>query len=361
MAADRVVTLTEATGAALKAAEGRATMTALLAVALLMGSGAAGAPPPSVTPEVAATLAEARALINQGKPKEALGKLAPLDPQEPRVAYLQGIAYYHVDDHVKAIEKLKGVVDTLTGDKLEHQEAVQVLGLSLYLAGHLAESVPYLEQTRAWAADNPQLAYILGNAYLLTRKPAEGRASFARLFGVPPESAAAHLLAAQMMVRLELEEPAEAELKKAIEKDPRIPQAHYLLGQAAIFRGQFEEARALLEKELELSPGHAMALYRLGDAYTREARWDEAISALQKSIWLSPYFSGPYILLGKAYMKKGQAATAEGMLRRALEYDPNNKAAHYLLGQLLRQAGRTEEAQKELEIAEKLQAEPERR
>jgi Flp pilus assembly protein TadD len=60
-------------------------------------------------------------------------------------------------------------------------------------------------------------------------------------------------------------------------------------------------------------------------------------------------------------MKKGQPATAEGMLRRALQYDPNNKAAHYLLGQLLQQTGRTEEARRELEIAEKLQAEPERR
>ena len=49
------------------------------------------------------------------------------------------------------------------------------------------------------------------------------------------------------------------------------------------------------------------------------------------------------------------------MLRRAIEYDPNNKAAHYLLGQLLQQTGRAEEAKAELAIAEKLQAEPERR
>ena len=60
-------------------------------------------------------------------------------------------------------------------------------------------------------------------------------------------------------------------------------------------------------------------------------------------------------------MKKGQPGTAEGMLRRAIQYDPNNKAAHYLLGQLLQQAGRADEAQRELAIAEKLQAEPERR
>jgi Flp pilus assembly protein TadD len=48
------------------------------------------------------------------------------------------------------------------------------------------------------------------------------------------------------------------------------------------------------------------------------------------------------------------------MLRRAIQYDPNNKAAHYLLGQLLQQAGRTEEAQRELETAERLQGTNER-
>ena len=49
-------------------------------------------------------------------------------------------------------------------------------------------------------------------------------------------------------------------------------------------------------------------------------------------------------------------AAAEGMLRRALGYDPNNKTAHYLLAQLLQQLGRAEEAKKEFEIAERLQA-----
>jgi Flp pilus assembly protein TadD len=70
---------------------------------------------------------------------------------------------------------------------------------------------------------------------------------------------------------------------------------------------------------------------------------------------VSPFYSAPYILLGRAYTKQGQAAMAEAMLRRAIEYDPNNKQAHYLLGQLLQQTGRSEEARKELELAERLQ------
>jgi tetratricopeptide (TPR) repeat protein len=327
------------------------------ALALLAALAATASPPP----DVPAVLAEARALLNRGQPAAAIQKLLPLDRQDPRVAQLLGVAYYHTDDHVRAVELLTPVAGKLEAGSPEQREAEQVLGLALYLAGKLPESIPHLEKTRAWAADNIELLNVLGNAYVQTRQPAKAREAFARLFRVAPDSAAAHLLAAQMMVRLEFEEMARAELEAAIARDPRLPQARYLLAQSAIFRARFDEAIALLERELEVNPGNAMALYRLGEALSRQNRWDDAVAALQKSIWLQPYFSGPYIVLGRAYMKKGQPATAEGMLRRALQYDPNNKSAHYLLGQLLQQAGREDEARRELEIAERLQGEPERR
>jgi tetratricopeptide (TPR) repeat protein len=94
----------------------------------------------------------------------------------------------------------------------------------------------------------------------------------------------------------------------------------------------------------------------MGDAYARQLQWDQALDALQRSVWLNPYFSGPYILMGKAYQAKGDRGAAEGMLRRAVSYDPNNKAAHYILAQVLQQLGRAEEAKKEFEIAQRLQA-----
>jgi tetratricopeptide (TPR) repeat protein len=301
---------------------------------------------------------EARALLDAGKPKAAIEKLEGLDLGDPRVAQVAGVAYYHADDPVRAIELLRPTVGLFPPDSREGREAVQVLGLSLYIAQHLPEAILYLEKTRAWAPDNLELLYVLGNAYVQTRQPEGARSCFARLFRVAEDSAAAHLLTAQMMVRLEFEELAEAELRKAVAKDPRLPQVHFLLGQAALFRSRWDEAVALMQKELEVNPGSAMALYRLGEIYTRQSRWDEAIAALQKSLWINPAFSGPYILLGKAYTKKGQTATAEGMLRRAVEYDPNNKSAHYLLAQLLQQTGRVDEARKEFEIAERLQDAP---
>jgi tetratricopeptide (TPR) repeat protein len=305
------------------------------------------------------TTAAARKLIDAGRPREAVAKLEALgQATEPRVAHLLGVAAYHADDYARAISVLGPLENRFPDGSQERREIVQVLGLSRFLTGRLAEAIPKLEATRAWAATNLELAHILGQAYLQTGRVALARQAFARTFNVAEDSAAAHLVTAQMMIRLQLEAPAEDELKQAIAKDRTIPQAHLLLGQLALFRGQFEESVSLTQRELALAPGNAMAYYQLGDAYVRQSRWNDAIAALQQSVWLNPFYSGPYILLGKAYSQKAQPATAEGMLRRAIEYDPNNRTAHYLLAQLLQQTGRTEEAQKEFAIAERLQGQP---
>jgi tetratricopeptide (TPR) repeat protein len=303
---------------------------------------------------LAPALAEARALVDAGQAGEAISRLKALDVTNPRVAYLLGVAYYHADQHVLAIDTLRPLLDRLPADSAERREAEQVLGLSLYLAGRFPEALPFLERTRTWAAGNLQLNQVLGLTYIQLHRPDEARDAIARIFGVPAESAAARVLTAQMMIRLEMEALAEAELGRALEIDPRIPRAHYLLGQQAIFRGRLDEGIALTRRELDINPSDAMAYYQLGDALGRQLKWDESIAALQQSLWLNPFYSGPFILLAKAYVKKGQPSTAEGMLRKAIEYDPNNRTAHYMLAQVLQQLGRTEEAKREFEIADKL-------
>lgn len=304
-------------------------------------------------------LAEVRQLINAGEPRKALEKLATQPPatDEPRanrIALLRGVAYYHASEPLKAIDALTPVVDRFPADSIERREAEQVLGLTLFVAGRFAEAVPRLEATRRWAGENLELAYALGQAYIQTRKPDAARSVFGSAYRVASDSAAAHLLVAQIMVRLELDTQAEAELTAAIAKDPRLPNANLLLGQVALFRGRLPEAIAHTERELAVNPASAMAFSQLGDALVRQAKWDDAIAALQKSVWLNPYYSAPYILLGRAYAKKDQLTTAEAMFRRAIEYDPNNRAAHYLLAQLLQQMGREEEATREFDIAERL-------
>lgn len=307
------------------------------------------------------TLTEARQLIATGQAAVAISKLQSLSPpREARVTQLLGVAFYNANDYVHAIEQFNQVITTLPKDAPAWRETVQLLGLSHYILGHLAEAVPLLEQTRAWQPNNNELTYALGMACVYTRQPDKAREAFGRMFKVAPESPAAHLLTAQMMFRVEMEEFAVIELNKALEKDPRLPQANYLLGQIAIYKGKFDEGIAFLEKELQFNPGNANAYYKIGDALTRQLKWDEAIAALQKAVWLNPFYSGPFILLGKSYLKKREFSNAEGMLKRAIQYDPNNKSAHYLIAQLYQQTGRADDAKREFAIAEKLSGDAEK-
>jgi tetratricopeptide (TPR) repeat protein len=325
-------------------------------VCLLALGGAIASARGQETEDRVTTLKRARTLVDEGHPADAVRLLEPLAAGGgPDVRLVLGVALYHADDYRRAIETLSSVAALFPEGSPGQRETEQVLGLSYFLSGRFADAVPLLESARAWAADAAELGYVLGQAYVQTRQPDRARETFARTFGLGPETAAAHLIAAQMMIRLEFESLAEAELAQAVALDSRLPLAHALIGQIALFRGRLDEAVSEFERELALNPGNAMALYQLGDARVRQGRWDEGIEALQKSIWLNPYYSAPYIVLGKAYLQKDQPSTAEGMLTRAIQYDPNNRSAHYLLGQVLQRLGRSDDAKREFAIAERLQ------
>jgi tetratricopeptide (TPR) repeat protein len=305
----------------------------------------------------APTVAQAQSLISVGRIDDAIGilrGLAQSSSNDTTINYLLGLAYYQKSDHVRAIEHLSIAVKQVREANPQYQQGVQMLGLSHYLMGHFKEAIPYLEQVKHWSPDSVETGYVLGLSYIQTHSPEKAREAFAGMFRIPPASASAYLINAQMLMRQQLEDLAEKELRRALELDPKLPQVNFLLGEIAIFRAEIDRGIELLQREIAINPAFSMAYYRLGEAYTRQLKWDEAVAPLQKSIWLNPYFSGPYIVLGKVHLKKGDLFNAEAVLRRALTMDPNNFSGHQLLAQVLRQANRLEEAKKEFDIADRL-------
>jgi tetratricopeptide (TPR) repeat protein len=243
----------------------------------------------------------------------------------------------------------------------DRQRSVQpvppILGRKEYLAGQIQAAIPLLEKSRAAGAHDNELFFMLGNSYLQQHQIPKARAAFADLYGVPPESGAARLFTAHMLMRLEFEDDAQSELEAALAHAPKLPAAHFMLGEIAIYRAQIERAVDELTREIAINPAFAMAYYRLGDAYTRREDWEHAVPPLQRAVWLDPTYSGPYILLGKTYQKQGDLPEAERMLRMALRMDPRNASAHYLLGRTLIQSGHAEEGKKLLQQWEQLKKE----
>jgi tetratricopeptide (TPR) repeat protein len=174
------------------------------------------------------------------------------------------------------------------------------------------------------------------------------------MFDVPPDSAAAYLFTARMLLRQEFDPIADEYGRKATELDPKLPGAHMLLGELYLYKSRVAEAIPQFQSELALNPANAQVYYKLADAYSRIQKFDDAERLLQRSIWLDATSTGPYILLGKVLEKKGELDLAVRALQRAAAMDPNNPMTHHLLGQTYRDMGKKEEAETELRLAEQL-------
>ena len=303
----------------------------------------------------ASPFAPARKLLQLGKYDEAITQLEALRQLNPPPAGLShelGVAYYRKGDYVNAGLNLQAAQKENPKD----EEAVQLTGLSLYLAGKPGEAIPYLEKVQAWYPEaNVDASYILGVAYIQTKQYPEARAAFAKMFGVGPDSAPAYLFCGRMLLRLDFGPVAREYGQKAIALDPKLPMAHFLLGELYLYESKIPEATAQFEQELALNPGYAAVYYKLADAYLRTQKFDEAEKLLQRSIWLDATSTGPFILMGKVLQKKGETELAVRALQRAISMDPNNAMPHQLLGQAYRQLGRPEDAERELKQAEQLQ------
>lgn len=303
----------------------------------------------------AATVEQARRLLQQGKYDEAIAALHQVEAEHPAtkgIARELGVAYYKKGDYLAAITRLTKARE----ENAEDGEAVQLLGLSYYLAGRPGDAIAPLEKVQTWfPSANVDASYILGICYIQTKDYAHARGAFAKMFGVPTDSAASYLFTARMLLRQDFGPVAEEYAQKAVSLDPKLPLAHFLLGELNLYHSRIPEAVSEFQKELQLNPGYAPAYYKLADAYSRIEKYDDAEKLLQRSIWLDSTSTGPYILMGKVLEKKGEAELAVRTLQRALAMDPNNPMPHHLLGQAYRDLGRSEDAERELKLAAQLE------
>jgi tetratricopeptide (TPR) repeat protein len=309
-------------------------------------------PSSSQSPEFAA----AHKLMQQGRVDEAIASLQSIEARAPSTKELAlelGTVYYKKSDFPKAIEYLKKA----TAEDPANREAVQLLGMSYYAGGHPADAIPLLEKVQGWIARaNVDGYYILGTCYIQTRNYDQARQSFAKMFDVPGDSAAAYLFTARMLLRQEYDPIAEEYAQKAVTLDPKLPLAHYLLGELFMYKSRMPESIAEFQRELAINPAHAATYYKLADAYSRVQKYDDAQQLLQRSIRLDATSSVPFILMGKVLEKKGDYDLAVLSLKHAVSMEPNNPTTHYLLGEAYRDMGNKEGAEVEMKRSQELHA-----
>jgi tetratricopeptide (TPR) repeat protein len=315
-------------------------------------SATTGAAPAGSTPN----LVQLRVMIDRGRSADALKELNPLSARQPAPAgvnRLRGLALYTQNQFVEADVAFASALKQDPHD----EESTQLRGLTLFRLGRPADAIPLLESAHEWTSQTRvDPSYVLALCYLDTRNYDNARRSFATQYGFPPDSAPAYLLTARMLLRREYLPVAQQFAAKALELDPQLPLAHALLGEIALAGEHLDEAIAEFEKERLRNPLNGSIYDRLGDAYTRAGDYTKAQQSLQRALLLEPNSTGPYILLGKVLLKRQDPASAMMYLERAEKMDPSNYMTHSLLGQVYRSLGRTEDASREIQISQKIQA-----
>jgi tetratricopeptide (TPR) repeat protein len=302
-----------------------------------------------------AELAAARALISQGRLDDAISRLTTLEqkmPSRPEIGRELGIAYYRKGDFLHAAPLLQEAFTRNPGDT----DVAQLLGLAYYLSGRPADAIAPLERLHASDPQaNVDAAYVLSLCYALNREFDKARSAFASLYGVPSDSAAAHVIFAAMLVRQALDPVAEQEAKAALALNPNIPLGHYVLGEVAMYRADYEKAVGEFQDEIRLNPAFAPARTRAADAASHLARFHDAEVESERSIWLDSTTSEPLIVLAKTLLNQGRDEQAERTLLRTLALDANSYTAHFLLGQVYRKLGKMEMADREFKLAAQIQ------
>jgi len=317
-----------------------------------------------VSPCIATALAQkqqddelsiARSLLQKGKNSEAISLLETIATRQPElkgVKHELGVAYYREGEYLEAAKYLQ---DAWTENK-DDRDAAQLLGLSYYFSGRPVEAIPALEKVRSWRPEaNIDALYILAVCYAVARRHAEALGMFAHLYGVSPDSAAAHLLMGRMLIRQGLDPIAKSEIRTALRISPQIPLGHLALGELNLYGGNYFKAVQEFEAELALNPTCTPALTHLAEVFWRLNRDDDSQRVLRRSISLDPMDPSPYVVLGKVLLREGQLALAEKNLHRAISLDPSSYTAHYFLGQLYRDQGNSEAAQREMNAAARIQ------
>lgn len=290
--------------------------------------------------------------IDTGHAAEALQQL-DADTSAPRRDLMRGEALYALNRFPEAD---KALAAALVADPTD-AAAMELRGLTLYRLGRPAEAIPLLEKAHTWTPQTKaDPAYILALCYIDTLRFDDARRAFAEQYSFPPDSAAAHLLVARMLLRREYVNVAEAEGQKALTADAKLPGAHMLLGEIALAHEHLDEAIAYFSAEAKLDPLNGSVYERIGDAEGRKSDYAAAAQSLQRALLLTPNSTGPYILLGKVMLRRGDAVTAAGYLERAERMDSHNYMTHSLLGQAYRAMGRTADAQRETATSSQLQS-----
>jgi len=294
------------------------------------------------------------ALAGLGRYEEAVSEYRialKQSPTFPAARLNLALAYYKMGYISDASTQLVRV----HREKSANMQAILLLGDCYLRMGKNQETITLLQPLAKAHPDDLAIAYMLGTALLRNKQREEGAAVIDRILR-NGDSAESHLLLG--MTKFEaMEYPnAIADLTKAAELNPELPDVYSYLGQAQMASGDMKAARDDFEKELKTNPNDFESNVRLAVLLKEDGNYDRAHELLNRALLVRPNDPGALYQVGATCLAGGDLNRALPALEKVVKAYPDFLEPHVSLAQVYYRLRRKQEGDHEREIVQKLKA-----
>ncbi|MBS0151317.1 MAG: tetratricopeptide repeat protein [Nitrospira sp.] len=240
---------------------------------------------------------------------------------------------------------------------IEYQNVIQVepnspgIHYRLALAYLKHGTIPSLqaafsELTRTVALDktNQDAQLKLGELYLLAQDPGKARERAEIVLASAPQHLDGLILHGRSLINEKQYKDGIAELKKALEQDPKNIQIYIDLARVHFLLNEKPAAEAALRQALSVDPHALPALLALADYYDVVGQSGRAETHYQQAMEADPENEAVYLHLASHYQRHAKPADAEATLQKLVARKPQADTPLIHLGDYFTALGQPEKA-----------------
>lgn len=295
------------------------------------------------------------ALSRLGRYEEAIAEYTQAldrDPGNQGVRLNLALAYYKTAQFSTAAHHLETVAAGQPGNR----QAILLLADCNLQLGEYGKVITLLAPLEKEAPNDKPVAYLLGTAYIRDKQPARGQVLVDRILRDGDSAEARLLLGTARMNAQEFAE-ALADLTKAVELNPRLPDVYSYYGLALLATGDMAGAAAAFRKALETNPNDFAANLQLGVVLKQDEQFDRARSFFDHALRVRPGDPGVLYQLATLDLAAGMLDAACARLEQLTEVNPRFVEARVSLATVYYRLKRKEDGDRQRELVLKLNAE----
>jgi len=222
-------------------------------------------------------------------------------------------------------------------------------------AGDRGESLTLLREARNYAPDNPDVQFEFGAMALQLSLWHDAIAAFQQTLKLRQNDPVALYSLGRAFLGEWKFEDARQQFAGYVEARPDDSSGHCALGMTLAALERTQEAREQFERSIVLAPEQIESYFRLGLIELNMKDLDEAAMSFRQVLNRDSKHAGALLALGRVAFEQKRYADAIDLLQRAIAIDDSLNEAHYYLGMTFVRVGRKEEADRQLEIATRLE------